>query len=270
MTELSADQRPEGWSAGAAGYHAEFAPHTAPYAADMADALAVVPEHRVLDVAAGTGAFSLTVARRGASIVATDFAPGMVEVLSGLLAAEGLPGRAEQADGQALGFGDDSFDAGCSMFGLMFFPDAGAGLRELRRVVRPGGRVGIGTWDLEQFTLQRAVRGALAAVFEGFTPPPPPVWAPLGDADGLRAAMEAAGLTDVEVRPVTRSWRLADPEGFFRSFRDWSPPIQVMLEHVDASVIDAAAAVFAGVVDEMSDASGGLPNTALLATSTVP
>ncbi len=269
MTDLTPDQRPEGWSAGATGYLSGFAPHTAPYAADMAERLGVAAGDRVLDVAAGTGAFSLTAARRGAEVVATDFAPGMVEVLAGQLSSEGLPGRAEQADGQALSFADDSFDVGCSMFGLMFFPDRGAGLSELRRVVRPGGRVGIGTWELEGFTLQHAVRAALAEVLDGFTPPGPPVWAPLGVADGLRSALEQAGFVGVDVARVTRSWQFEDPAAFFRGFRGWSPPIQVMLQDVDEGVIDAAAAAFVGVVDRMSADTGGLPNTALLATGSV-
>ena len=269
MPDLSPDQRPDGWSAGAAGYLAEFAPHTEPYAADMADALAVVAGDRVLDVAAGTGSFTLTAARRGADVVATDFAPGMVGVLADLLAAEGLPGRAEQADGQALTHADDSFDVACSMFGLMFFPDTSAGLRQLGRVVRPGGRVGVGTWELQGFGLQHAIRAALAEALDGFTPPGPPVWAPLGEVEGLRSAMAAAGLTDIEVRRVTRSWRFDDPAGFFRRFPGWSPPIQAMFEQVDPAVLDTAAAAFGGVVEQLADESGGLPNSALLATATV-
>lgn len=270
MNELSPDQRPDGWSAGASGYLVEFSPHTEPYADAMVDALTVGPDDAVLDVAAGAGAFTLAAARRGAHVVATDFAVGMVEVLAARRAAEGLPGPVEQADGTALPFDDDTFDVAGSMFGLMFFPDTAAGLRELRRVVVPGGRVGIGTWHLEEFTLQRAVRAALAEVVAGFTTPPPPVWAPLGSADGLAAALTSAGLSDVEVQSLTRSWHLDDPAGFFRSFRSWSPPIQVLMADVDPALVDAAAEVFARVVSDEGDASGGLPVTALLATAAVP
>ena len=91
---------------------------------------------RLLDVAAGTGVVALEAARRGAEVLATDFAPGMVEVMRRRFAAEGLDARAEVMDGQALSLHDQSFDMGTSTFGLMFFSDPLAGLRELRRVLR--------------------------------------------------------------------------------------------------------------------------------------
>jgi 16S rRNA G966 N2-methylase RsmD len=57
---------------------------------------------RLLDVAAGTGVVAVEAARRGAEVLATDFAPGMVEVMRRRFAAEGLSAQAEVMDGQAL------------------------------------------------------------------------------------------------------------------------------------------------------------------------
>jgi ubiquinone/menaquinone biosynthesis C-methylase UbiE len=132
---------------------------------------------RLLDVAAGTGMVAAEAARRGAEVLATDFAPGMVEVMRrrfapGMVevkrrrfAAEGRDARAEVMDGQALGLEDESFDLGTSTFGLIFFPDPLVGLRELRRVLRPGGRAGIASWDMTRTGLPQLMGAALAAQF---------------------------------------------------------------------------------------------------------
>ena len=64
------------------------------------------------------------------------------------VAAAGLKGvTVNEMDGQALTFPDDTFDAAFSIFGLMFFPDRAKGMREMHRVLRPEGRVGIVVWN---------------------------------------------------------------------------------------------------------------------------
>ena len=99
------------------------------------------PGQRVLDVATGTGVAAeaaLTVVGADGSIVAADLSPEMVEKARQRL------GKASNAavtveDGQALSLPDQSFDAVLCSLGLMFFPDPLRGLREFRRVLRPGG-----------------------------------------------------------------------------------------------------------------------------------
>jgi ubiquinone/menaquinone biosynthesis C-methylase UbiE len=128
MAELSPQQRPESWTGGAAAYDAEFARFTGLYAEDALRLAGVGPGTRVLDVAAGSGALSLRAARLGAEVLATDFAPGMVEVVRARFAEEGHDScSAAVMDGQALELADDSFDAALSMFGVIFFPDIARG-----------------------------------------------------------------------------------------------------------------------------------------------
>ncbi len=126
-TPLSPDQLPEGWTRAAAEYDTWFAPVTSRFAGDAVRLLEVGRGDRMLDVAAGTGAFTLAATSAGATVLAIDFAQGMVDLLSTKLAAAGLPATAARMDGQALELEDATFDAAGSLFGLMFFPDMDAG-----------------------------------------------------------------------------------------------------------------------------------------------
>ncbi|WP_340540855.1 demethylmenaquinone methyltransferase [Nocardioides sp. GXZ039] len=95
------------------------------------------PGERVLDLAAGTGTSSQPFAERGATVVPCDFSLGMLRV-----GKESLPHLPFTAgDGTRLPFADDSFDAVTISFGLRNIVDPVAGLREMRRVTRPGGRL---------------------------------------------------------------------------------------------------------------------------------
>lgn len=268
------DQLPTGWSDGAAGYEENFAGFTAQYADAVLDLLGVGTGTRLLDVAAGTGATSLVAAARGAEVVATDFAPGMVEIVARRLRDGGHDRcTARVMDGQALDLPDDAVDAGVSMFGLMFFPDAAAGVAELARVVRTGGRIGIATWDLEGFPMHRMIGGALEAVVPGIgdQPRPAPTWAPLGTSAGLDDLLRSAGLADVEVIEVERHWHFEDPARFFREMPSWSSPVRPLFEMLPADRIEAGAAAFA----ELVATEGGLPDgpgiamSALAGTGTV-
>jgi len=108
----------------------------------VATTRAVAPRagETILDVAAGTGTSSASLARNGASVVAADFSEGMIAV--GRRRQEGNPFiRFVQADAMELPFDDDSFDAVTISFGLRNIVDPRKALAEFARVVKPGGRV---------------------------------------------------------------------------------------------------------------------------------
>ena len=103
-------------------------------------AVAPKPGQRILDLAAGTGASSVALARSGAEVVAGDFSPGMI--------AEGRRRHGHvpnvtfvEADAMALPFGDGEFDAVTISFGLRNVNDPRLALREMLRVTAPGGRL---------------------------------------------------------------------------------------------------------------------------------
>jgi demethylmenaquinone methyltransferase/2-methoxy-6-polyprenyl-1,4-benzoquinol methylase len=102
-----------------------------------ADLARVGPGTRALDVATGTGDLAIELASRGGTVVGSDFSPGMLE-----RAREKAPSLTwEIADAMALPYEDDTFDAATVGFGARNFSDLDQGLREMARVVRPGGRV---------------------------------------------------------------------------------------------------------------------------------
>jgi demethylmenaquinone methyltransferase/2-methoxy-6-polyprenyl-1,4-benzoquinol methylase len=100
-------------------------------------AAALRPGMRALDVATGTGDLAIELASRGASVVGSDFSEGMLDV-----ARRKAPGLTwEQGNALALPYEDGAFDAATVGFGARNFSDLPQGLREMARVVKPGGRV---------------------------------------------------------------------------------------------------------------------------------
>jgi demethylmenaquinone methyltransferase/2-methoxy-6-polyprenyl-1,4-benzoquinol methylase len=112
----------------------------------MVDAVAPSPGQRVLDVATGTGMVALDLARRGCAVVGLDQSQAMLARARHKLEAEpGLDGRVTFVAGEAerLPFPDASFDALTFTYLLRYVDDRPATMRELARVVKPGGRIGM-------------------------------------------------------------------------------------------------------------------------------
>ena len=265
------DQVPDGWAEGAGGYEESFAVFTGLYADSAVELSGLGSGDRVLDVAAGSGALALRAARQGAEVLATDFAPGMVDTLAARLAAEGhVSSSAVVMDGQALEVEPASFDLAFSMFGLMFFPDIGAGLSGMSAAVRSGGKVCVSSWRNGAFGLVGLVGEALSRAIPGFDPPPrTPPWERIGDPESIARAFFTAGLADVDVHVVTRTFDPPDPEGFFRSLPAWSPPVKPLFAGLDDDVLQGCATAFADVVAEARD-TGGLDADALIAIGRKP
>jgi demethylmenaquinone methyltransferase/2-methoxy-6-polyprenyl-1,4-benzoquinol methylase len=173
-------------------------------------AVAPQPGERMLDLAAGTGTSSLPLAAAGALVVACDFSLGMLE-----------QGRRQHpdltfvaGDGLALPFRDGAFDAVTISFGLRNLADTAAGLRELLRVTRPGGRLVICEFSTPTNPAFRTVyleylMRALPAIAQR-TASNPVAYQYLAesirawpDQDGLSALVYRAGWRDVAYRNLT-------------------------------------------------------------------
>jgi SAM-dependent methyltransferase len=112
----------------------------------LCEAADVRSGERVLDVAAGNGNATLAAAHRFASVTSTDYVPALLARGKARAEAEGLAVTFEVADAEALPYADDSFDAVLSTFGVMFAPNQPRAAREMLRVCRPGGRIGLASW----------------------------------------------------------------------------------------------------------------------------
>jgi SAM-dependent methyltransferase len=127
--------------------------------------LAPGPGERFLDVATGTGAVAFLAAREGAEATGVDLAPGLIETARRLAAGEGLDIEFDVGDAESLPYEDASFDVVASAVGAIFAPDHAAMGRELARVCRPGGRLGLAAWRPET---------AFFPITRRYRPPPEP------------------------------------------------------------------------------------------------
>ena len=222
-------------------------PATAAFGATALAMLAVQPGERVVDIAAGTGALTRPLLDAGAFLTATDLSAPMVERIRARMA--GHPrGAAQVENGEALSFADGSFDAAVSMFGIMLFPDFRAGLREMARVLRPGGRAVIGSWT-DVTAPMRLLQDAAAMAAPGRVSPTMPAGVEvLGHEDGMRAALTEAGLIDVQVERLRLPWTSpplatlsADPHAFYAHM----PPVRAMTPNEREQLYDAMRAIAA-------------------------
>jgi SAM-dependent methyltransferase len=154
---------------------------------------------RVLDVAAGTGNAAIAAAAAGATVIASDLCPRLLEEGRAIAAQRGIELDWQEANAEALPFDDDSFDAVLSCIGVMFAPHHQQAADELLRVCRPGGTIGLLSWTPAGFI------GRLFATMKPYVAAPqagvssPPLWgsedhvlALLGDrVTDVRSAREA-------------------------------------------------------------------------------
>ncbi|HVU50183.1 MAG TPA: class I SAM-dependent methyltransferase [Polyangia bacterium] len=138
----------EPWDLVASAYAAEALRHFEVYARAAIALAALPPAPRVADVAAGPGTISVEIARAGGRASAIDLSAAMLAELRRRAEAAGVAGAIDVhlGDAQELPFESGAYDAAFSMFGLMFFPDRHAGLLEMRRVLKPGGRGVVSSW----------------------------------------------------------------------------------------------------------------------------
>jgi SAM-dependent methyltransferase len=186
------------------------------------------PGMRFLDVAAGSGALGIPAARLGARVMAVDQSPAMLELLAERARKEGLDIETQVMDGHALQLCNDTFDVAGSQFGVMLFPDMPRGIREMVRVIKPGGRVLIHAYgDPHRIDFIGFLVAAVRSVrpdFDGPPTDPPPLEFRLADPDRLRGELVAAGLRNVEVETLTETTEYESGEELWQ-WLVWSNPI---------------------------------------------
>jgi ubiquinone/menaquinone biosynthesis C-methylase UbiE len=236
-----------------------------PMAGELATRVAAGAPSRVLEVAAGTGISSraLAGALPEAELVVTDLNEPMLTIA----AAKLPPGTTVQvADAQALPFPDASFDAVACQFGVMFLPDLALGLREARRVTRPGGRYVLSTWDHPHHNPYAEISHALLVeAFPDDTPPFYRIPYGSGDVERLRQALHAAGFARVTVDVVPHASPVARWEDFVAGFTQGNP-LGAMVRQRGGDLPALQAAMVAAYVDAFGPAPATLPIQALFLT----
>ena len=182
------------------------------WAPRVAAVAGICPGHRVLDVGCGTGVLTRAAAVRTGptgTVTGLDLSPRMLAIAEDLSPALTW----QLGDATALPFPDDSFDAVVSQFGLMFFPDRTAAIREMMRVLVRGGRLAVAVWASLNDTPAYAAEVALVEKLAGASAADP-LRAPfvLGDEERLADYFREAGIADVTV-----TWQLG--RGTFPSIR---------------------------------------------------
>ena len=215
----------------------------------LAEATDVRAGERVVDVAAGNGNATLAAARRFARVTSTDYVPALLEKGRARAAAEGLAVDFREADAEALPFPDASFDVALSTFGVMFAPDQARAAAEIRRVVRPGGRIGMANWTPEGFIGQ-----LFKAVGKHIAPPAglasPLLW---GNEDHVRQLFGADALQARITRRVF-NFRYASPTHWVHVFRDYYGPLNRAFAALAPSAADALEQDLLALIDRFNTA----------------
>ena len=187
---------------------------------NLAEAMDLAPDARVLDVAAGNGNATLAFARRWSDVTSTDYVGALLSRGRARAEAEGLFVTYQVADAEQLSFADAAFDAVVSTFGVMFAPNQGRAATELLRVCRPGGRIGLANWTPEGFI------GQVFKAIGRHVPPPrginsPALWGSKAWID------ESFGPHAKSIAVADRSYvfRYRSPQHFVEEFRTYYGPV---------------------------------------------
>jgi ubiquinone/menaquinone biosynthesis C-methylase UbiE len=217
----------------------------------LCEAVDLRSNQRVLDVAAGNGNATLAAARRFADVVSTDYVDSLLDRGRDRARAEGLDVTFQQADAEALPFPDASFDVVLSTFGVMFTPRQDQAARELIRVCRPGGKIGLANWTPEGFI------GRLFNTIGKYVPPAPGVKSPA--LWGSKAHLDALFGARAVVATTSKNFvfRYKSPKHWVEIFRQYYGPVLKTFAALDPEGRKALEADIYALVDRFNIASDG-------------
>jgi ubiquinone/menaquinone biosynthesis C-methylase UbiE len=222
----------------AGGHYAVVATMFTIVGEQLCEALDLRAGQDVLDVATGSGNTAIAAARRFTNVTGVDFVPALLDRGRERAAVEGLRIDFREGDAEALPLPDASYDVVLSTFGVMFAPDHAEAATELRRVLRPGGCIGLANWVPE------GTVGEMFRTVSKHVPPPPGLTPPTtwGTEEHLRELFPGARLSITR-----RTVRVVMPsvEFWLEFFRRWFGPTVKAFEAFEAVGPDGAAALAA-------------------------
>jgi SAM-dependent methyltransferase len=255
----------EGWQRNAADYDTVDLPATCQSFAPLLDSAGDLRGRRVLEVASGTGHLAEAAIARGSIVVGIDVAANMVA-----LARRRVPGAIfHEGNAEALPFEDAQFDFVFCCFGLLHFAQPAQALREMARVLRPGGSVRFTVWCAPE--QGNEFMGLLYKAYQSHAnlevdlPPAPPIFA-LADPGVRDPMLEAAGFEAITAQRIPIVWPIHGPETpidfVLRGAVRWRMIYDRQTPGVQERIREALAAATVPFLG-----AGGIPAAAVLVTA---
>lgn len=197
-------------------------------AENLCEAADVKPGQRVLDVATGSGNTAIAAARRWCEVVGVDYVPALLERARERAAAERLSIEFREGDAEALPCEDESFDVVLSSIGAMFAPNQERTARELARVCKSGGKIGMANWTPDGFI------GQLFKLTGSYVPPPaglkpPTLW---GSEERVRELFDGK-VSALETNKRVFNFRYRSADHFIDFFRTFYGPTMKAFEALE-------------------------------------
>jgi ubiquinone/menaquinone biosynthesis C-methylase UbiE len=217
----------------------------------LCEAVDLRSNHRVLDVAAGNGNATLAAARRFAEVVSTDYVGTLLERGKERAQAERLAVTFQEADAEALPFGDATFDVVLSTFGVMFTPNQPRAAAEMLRVCRPGGKIGLANWT------PASVIGQLFTTIGKYVPPAPGVKSPaLWGTEGHLAGLFGPAVT-LTATSRQFTFRYRSPTHWMDVFTTYYGPVVKAFGALDTDGRKALETDIRALLDAFNKATDG-------------
>lgn len=265
------------WDAVADGWdrhHKALTEHTRPVTQRLIELSEPDPDDVVLELAAGLGELSRTLARYVAAsgrVIGTDLSPRMVE-MAGRRSADVENLSFEVLDAQQMDLADDSVDVIVCKMGFMLFADPVAATTECRRVLRPGGRLAVATWGPAERNLWITTFGA-AMLSHGHQPAGDPTQRggifSLSESGAVHDLLMSNGFDDATVETVDVPHRFDDFDDYWRHISETSGPLTVILDTLGPHEVEAIRATCEEYATHLRTEGGAydFPGCALVAAA---
>ncbi len=199
------------------------------------------PGQKVLDVACGVGIPSLAAAKLVApegSLMGVDLAPGMVDLARIRAQRLGLSNISfQEADAEELPFPDESFDAVLCHLGLIHFTDRTKALMEMRRVLKPEGRVALSVWSTPDRTVVIGmVAKTIAELWPSAIVPGAPTWFDFGSSGAIETIMREVNFREIASKRIDYPLNVLDGEEYWETNLGISGRLEMLLNTIPTEI----------------------------------
>ena len=259
-----------GWRENIAGYADAFGSVSRQTVDETLDAANVRAGMRVLDVCTGPGMLAEGAINRGAEAVGLDFSDAVVALAKTRVPA----GEFRQGNAQDLPFPNESFDAVVCGYGVMHVPEPEIAMREMRRVVRPSGRIAISVWDSTTPNNAFGMLYAAVSAHGSLDVPLPhgPNFFQFGNEDSMAAALSEIGFSNVKSHVFGQVWHVKSAAEILQAIRAGTVRARALLAAQSDAVVDEILNFIEGSISGLGDPAHGfdIPLPAVIGSGSKP